>query len=355
MWCTLPRLRLRAVVRFWTALSLGVLPIWASACGYIGLDLRQETDSTGSGGLGGATDLGGADQGGGSDQGPGGIDQGGASDGSGGEDGGNCQEGEFGDPVLLSDLAVEGPKWAPSVTLDGLLLLFAVGTAFGEQIYQSARQDHNEPFGPAEAVKELNTHDYQGTPFINAAGTRVYYFVQSSPDQTTRQLWLAERKDRKSKFSVVRELSELNAEGRDHLPWLSTDERLIYFTSTRAQDNYTADIWTAAREKVSEPFSAPKAVGGLFALLALDDGSPSLSPDGLTLYFTSNRTSTYEIWSAERPLDSEEFGAPRLDSTLNSLFNETNARLAPDGRTLYFTSDRSGSNELWVSERLCSP
>ncbi len=81
------------------------------------------------------------------------------------------------------------------------------------------------------------------------------------------------------------------------------------------------------------------------------DMEPFLSPDGLRLYFASNRplhnaiteTKDYDIWYVERASWDAQWSAPiNLGSPVNSEQNEFYPSLTTRGN-LYFTSDRPGS------------
>lgn len=82
------------------------------------------------------------------------------------------------------------------------------------------------------------------------------------------------------------------------------------------------------------------------------DGCASLSRDGLTLIFNSNKTGNFELYVAKRPSKSEGFGEPvRLAPPVNTSANESCATFGP-GNTLYFASDREDpAYDLYVSKR----
>src|SRR5256885_11970971 len=70
------------------------------------------------------------------------------------------------------------------------------------------------------------------------------------------------------------------------------------------------------------------------------DGCSSLSPDGLTIVFNSNRTGNFDLYMATRSSKTEGFGAPvSLPEPVNSSANESCATIAT-GKRLYFASDR---------------
>ena len=68
-----------------------------------------------------------------------------------------------------------------------------------------------------------------------------------------------------------------------------------------------------------------------------DDGRPSYSSDGQSIYFRSNRSGREEIWKMSRA------GGPAVQVTREGAFE---ALESPDGKTLYFVRARS-VNGLW--------
>jgi Tol biopolymer transport system component len=106
------------------------------------------------------------------------------------------------------------------------------------------------------------------------------------------------------------------------------------------------------------PWSAPVLAATLST--ALDDYGPALSADGLEVIFHRDEGAgggRLDLFRATRPDRASSFGAPDLISVLNSAQNEENATLSTDGLTIYFTSDRSGATNVYRSDRpdLASP
>jgi hypothetical protein len=110
------------------------------------------------------------------------------------------------------------------------------------------------------------------------------------------------------------------------------------------------------------PWSAPENLGSVVNTTA-NDQHPGISPDGLSLYFHSNRagnisgskTGTTDIWVAHRETLTSAFGpAVNLGPTLNSIGNDTAPNVSSDGHNLAFGSDRDGGcggYDIWVSHR----
>lgn len=110
------------------------------------------------------------------------------------------------------------------------------------------------------------------------------------------------------------------------------------------------------------PWSASENLGPIVNTAA-NDQHPGISPDGLSLYFHSNRAGnipgskagTTDIWVTHRETLTSAFGAPvNLGPTLNSTGNDTAPNVSSDGHYLAFGSDRDGGcggYDIWISHR----
>jgi hypothetical protein len=111
------------------------------------------------------------------------------------------------------------------------------------------------------------------------------------------------------------------------------------------------------------PWSTPENLGNVVNT-TFNDQHPATSPDGLSLYFHSNRSGnipgsksgTTDIWVTHRDTPTSPFGAPvNLGPTFNSIANDTAPNLSPDGHDLFFGSERDGGcggSDIWVSHRV---
>lgn len=89
-----------------------------------------------------------------------------------------------------------------------------------------------------------------------------------------------------------------------------------------------------------------------------NDFNASLSSDGRSLYFASNRPGgegAVDIWVSQRASIDAPWGEPlNLGPTINTPFLDAAPSLSQDGHDLFFASDRPGgfgSNDIWVSWR----
>lgn len=94
----------------------------------------------------------------------------------------------------------------------------------------------------------------------------------------------------------------------------------------------------------------PLVIGGMTGIVAR---SPRLSADELTVYFNGHvGTGDENIYVATRPALTAAFGTATLVTEANSTSSDSNPSLSPDGATLWFDSNRAGQgNHIYVATR----
>lgn len=105
----------------------------------------------------------------------------------------------------------------------------------------------------------------------------------------------------------------------------------------------------------SEPINLGPTVNS-----ALNDFSPAISKDGLSLYFTSTgRPDGFggdDIYVSQRVSSDDPWGPPvNLGPTINTSFNERDPAFSRDGHLMFFVTGRpggSGGLDIWVSRRV---
>ncbi|MFN0246676.1 MAG: TolB family protein [Kofleriaceae bacterium] len=83
----------------------------------------------------------------------------------------------------------------------------------------------------------------------------------------------------------------------------------------------------------------------------VQDWSPALSGDTLRIVFQSDRTGDSELFEATRASATAMFGGPTALTPLNSMGEEQAPTLSVDGLVIFFTSDRSGAHVLYRATR----
>lgn len=153
----------------------------------------------------------------------------------------------------------------------------------------------------------------------------------------------AQWRDGPLKLSTPQKLSSLTGGGDDRDPWISPDGRTLYFTSNR---NSTQQIFRATRMSPSDPFGPEEPLVNL-NVSNKDQERAALTADERTLVLASNRNAggKFELFITQRPDTMIDFGSPNQDHlAMLKVRNADNHDpfLSSDGRTLYFTQDMDG-------------
>ena len=197
------------------------------------------------------------------------------------------------------------------------------------------------------------------------------YFVSARSGSGKSYSWTDEsyldiyRADYNSDGSVSNAVAvkQLNSKWHEGPITMSGDGKTAYFASESYKDNITASKDKKANAKYSQVYlySALKngdSWGSISSLpfndKSFSNSNPSLSKDGKTLYFSSNRPGSIggtDIWKVMVNADGT-FGEPQnLGAKVNTEGNETFPFIAENNKTLYFASSgRPGFGGLDVFE-----
>jgi Tol biopolymer transport system component len=152
----------------------------------------------------------------------------------------------------------------------------------------------------------------------------------------------------------------VNSPANESSPSISADGLELYFGSDREGGFGNSDIWVSTRASVDDDWSAPVNLG---AVVNTDsaESTPSISDDGLTLYFSDwiaprpGGQGSVDLWVTTRASKSDPWTTPvNLGPTVNSSGFDVTPEISSDGLELYFESDRSGSygfDDLYVCTR----
>jgi hypothetical protein len=104
-------------------------------------------------------------------------------------------------------------------------------------------------------------------------------------------------------------------------------------------------------------WSAPVNIGPAINTAA-NEANPTLSPDGLSLYFTSDRAGGFgltDIWVSQRACEDCPWGSPvNLGPPINTASTDIAPSISIDGHLLFFASGRDptgGIGDIYLSRR----
>ncbi|QQR89064.1 MAG: PD40 domain-containing protein [Myxococcales bacterium] len=260
-----------------------------------------------------------------------------------------CYYGPFSTPTNLgSGVNSSSDEWDPAPSADHLSLYFASWKSGGQgdaDIYVASRASTNDAFSSPISLSAVNDSKANDSPSLWNGDLNLAYdsWIDFGVDGN---LLYATRTSLQSSFTVATNDIFVNINRGDSAqldPSLIDNGLLLMFSSNQPQGSGGFDIWQSTRTSDAVPFSAPTRVAELAS--SSDDGFSSLSRDGLVIFFTSDRAGGVgqnDIWTATRSTLSSAFGTPSLVANINSSGNEATPSLSADGLNLYFASNRAG-------------
>ena len=150
------------------------------------------------------------------------------------------------------------------------------------------------------------------------------------------------------KFSIVNMGREINSEYEDYAPVLNESEDEIVFTTRRRDGNLNENVYED-NKPYEDVFYSTKAKGkwsrakniGSTVNTKYNNSNAAMSADGKTLYLY-NDEGNGDIYVSERLKDGT-WGVPvPLPGIINSTFREESLTVTKDGNTIYFSSERPG-------------
>jgi hypothetical protein len=131
---------------------------------------------------------------------------------------------------------------------------------------------------------------------------------------------------------------EVNSPDHESHSWITKDGLSLYITSTRFSHSDTdQDLAVSHRRSLSDPWSTPVRLGPNVNTIGFNDSVPSISEDGLDLYFHSPRPGgcgAADLYVSHRTDPTDDFGwqpAVNLGCTVNSV--------GPDNGPDYFQAN----------------
>jgi len=272
----------------------------------------------------------------------------------------------FGAPTNLGPTVnSSGNEGGPSISADGLSLFFTSGRppgGFGNfELWVTTRETKNAEWGQAVHLgSTVNSNIFDLYPSISADGLSLF-FTQGTFWDT--DLWVSTRPNIGSSWGSPINLGPaVNSSSRDVTPCISADGLSLYFGSERPGGLGDGDLWVTTRPSVSDPWGTPSNLGAEINSL-YQEGWPSISVDGLILFFCSGDSETAgggprpggfgngDIWMARRAAkDGDWSHTVNLEPLINSPADEASPSVSADGSTLYFDSARAGgfgNRDIW--------
>lgn len=206
------------------------------------------------------------------------------------------------------------------------------------------------PFDP-KVLLPISTANNEYLPYLSPDET-IFLFTRTMPDQDKNKVYQTDKekevfmissKQKDGKFDPGKPMDyPFNVNSNEGGACLSIDNKHLFYTIYKmeggAQPN--ADIYYS--DVVDEAWTTIKKVPAINHPIYWDS-QPSISADGNTLYFVSDRPGglgKLDIWKSERHPQTKQWQAPvNLGPKINTSGNEKCPFIHSDSETLYYSSD----------------
>lgn len=213
-------------------------------------------------------------------------------------------------------------------------------------------------FKPQNMGSNINSAENEYWPGLTLDG-KYFYFTRLHINRGYNEdFYRSEAKDTSWGYAMSLP-APLNTPDNEGTISISADGKVIFFSSTeryspsgQKQGNGSQDLYLCLYNNGNwgNPFNLGPGVNSEHW-----EAQPSISPDGLTLYFASNRPGGYggfDIWMSKYM--GGRFTPPiNLGPKVNTAGNEQAPFIHYDGKTLYFSSDGhlgAGGWDIFVSQ-----
>lgn len=218
---------------------------------------------------------------------------------------------------------------------------------------------------PTNLGPTFNSSVTDGEPDVSADGLTLYFNSYRPGGYGDIDIWVAMRDTTEDDWGTPVNLGpSVNSSALEAMPSISTDGLTLYFNDAGGRGGFGgADLYVTTRDTIDADWGAPVNLGPTVNTWA-DEISPCISADGLQLYFSGYIRPEYtrpggygiaDLWVTTRPTKDDPWEEPvNLGPTVNTSANDGAPSISADGRTLFFLSDRLGGYghyDLWMTRR----
>ncbi len=262
----------------------------------------------------------------------------------------------FGTPTNLGP-TVNSSTWdlSPSIPADGLTLYFTSRRPGGYgswDLWVATRATTDNVWSkPVNLGPTVNSSVRDITSVISADGLSLFFGSNRPGGSGGRDIWVTTRATTEDDWGTPVNLGPtVNSSNWDNNPSISADGLSLFFDSKRPGGSGGTDLWVTTRPTTDDSWGTPVNLGptvnGPYS-----DGLPGISADGLALFFSSYEDEPIrpgglggsDIWVTTRATVSDSWGPPvNLGPPVNTSADDISQSISADGLTLYFTSRRPG-------------
>lgn len=249
----------------------------------------------------------------------------------------------------------------PEISIDERSLFFHSDRSGGlgnQDLYVATRNHPNEDWQTAVNLGvTINSPADDRAATISSDGLLLVFASNRGSVSGDYDLYMSSRPSVDSAWEQAVNLGNvINTQFNESGPSLSGDGLTLVFHADLPDTLGFYDLYVSYRASTIDPWSPPVNMGRQVNSVA-HDVAADISADGLQLYFHSGRSGSpgaYSIWQSQRSsVDGEWQPATLMEAPVNSNTIETGPSISADGRSLYFASDRTDSRnrDIWLATR----
>lgn len=209
---------------------------------------------------------------------------------------------------------------------------------------------HPVPFKPDNLGPSINTKDQEYLAALTTDESTLIFTRQINSNEDFYRSYKIDKEWANAEYLSQNINTPSYNEGAQ---CISPDGQFLFFTGCNRPDGLgRCDIYVSQKE--GKGWSKPINLG--FPINTKGwESQPSLSSDGRTLYFVSDRdggVGSYDIWKSKLGDDGKWTMPENLGPIINTRFDEQSPFIHPDNKTLYFSSNGwagLGNKDLFIS------
>lgn len=257
-----------------------------------------------------------------------------------------CHTGTWDTPTQIASTQSSSEENDPSLTADGLTLFFESNRtpSLARALWYATRPNTTATWGAPVYVAELDDATDDLEPDISPDGLSIRF---TSLRGGLPSLFVARRTEPAAAFVLDGPFAITGDDASPrHGADLSDDGLQFYF-------GRDLDVAFATRDTPSGTFTFARELDEVN--VPATDGNPSISSDGLELFFDTYRNGPAQIFRATRASRDDAFGVPEVISDLlpAGATEFGTPEISRDGRTLYYAVNDGVQIDLYTSTRTC--
>ncbi|MEG2177993.1 MAG: hypothetical protein RRY15_03845, partial [Bacteroidales bacterium] len=218
---------------------------------------------------------------------------------------------------------------------------------------------HIVPFKPYNLGDSINTSADEYLPTLTADGQMLIFtkrYEKPFPSPHLEEDFFVSTKDSLGVWTQAQCMPEpINSDENEGAQSISPDGKYLFFAACNRENGLgSCDIFVS--RKTGKLWGKPFNIGYPINTPAWES-QPCIAPDGRTLYFASNRENgqgASDIWTSQLQ-DNGTWTTPlNLGPSINTSGSESTPFIHPDGSTLYFSSnghDGLGGMDLFYTKK----